>query len=96
MLKVDLNDTSAVPNYINVQRLIERKLKKNAIPLSTPTTFTEIEIPAELKLTNADDSFLLYDNENHDSRIIGLSSGKDMTRLSACDRWHVDGTFKVS
>ncbi|CAF1111612.1 unnamed protein product [Adineta ricciae] len=80
LLEVDLNDASAVPNYKNAQCLVEPKRKKNAIPLSTPTTFAETEITEEFKLINVGDMFLLYDNEKNDNRIIVLSSRENMTR----------------
>jgi hypothetical protein len=57
------NDGSAVPNYSSSQRTVERKRKKQDLPLPRPTSFNDILIPDELKVTNGGDRFLLYDNE---------------------------------
>ncbi|CAF3873782.1 unnamed protein product [Rotaria sordida] len=96
LLDVHPGDASAVQNYRTVQRSVQRKRKKNDMPLSTPLSFENIIIPEELKLTNTGDKFLLYDNEKNDNRIIILSSSTDLNRLSISDHWHMDGTFKVS
>ena len=89
-------DASAISNYSWAQRLVERKRKRNDIPVSAPQSFEDITIPQELKFTNIGDQFLLYDNEKTDNRIIILSSSTDLNRLSNSPHWHADGTFKVS
>ncbi len=70
------------------------KEKKNNIPLSRPTSFNDIHIPDELKMTNGGDRFLLYDNGDTEDRMIILSSDDDLDRLSNSGHWHSDGTFK--
>ncbi|CAF3132612.1 unnamed protein product [Rotaria sp. Silwood2] len=94
LLNVHKDDALALPSYAASQRLIGRKRKKNNISLPNPTCFQDIVIPDQLKLTNSGDRFLLYDNEDNDSRIIILSSDDDLKRLSQCDHWHADGTFR--
>ncbi|CAF2935955.1 unnamed protein product [Rotaria sp. Silwood2] len=96
LLNVHKDDALALPSYAASQRLIGRKRKKNNISLPNPTCFQDIVIPDQLKLTNSGDRFLLYDNEDNDSRIIILSSDDDLKRLSQCDHWHADGTFRAS
>ncbi|CAF2997181.1 unnamed protein product [Rotaria sp. Silwood2] len=96
LLNVHKDDALALPSYAASQRLIGRKRKKNNISLPNPTCFQDIVIPDQLKLTNSGDRFLLYDNEDNDSRIIILSSDDDLKRLSQCDHWHADGTFRVA
>ena len=95
LLSVDQNDGTAVPNYSASQRTIQRKRKKNDIALPTPSSFGDIQIPAELQVTNGGARFLLYDNENNNHRMIILSSDDDLDRLSNSGHWHCDGTFKV-
>jgi hypothetical protein len=95
LLDIHPGDASAISDYKSAQRSIERKRKKNSIPLPSPVSFADIKIPDELKLTNLGDQFLLYDNEKADNRIIILSSNADLNRLSNSDHWHADGTFKV-
>ncbi|CAF4336433.1 unnamed protein product [Rotaria sp. Silwood2] len=94
LLNVHKDDALVLPSYAASQRLIGRKRKKNNISLPNPTCFQDIVIPDQLKLTNSGDRFLLYDNEDNDSRIIILSSDDDLKRLSQCDHWHADGTFR--
>jgi hypothetical protein len=95
LLNIDQADGAAVPTYYSSQRTIERKRKKNDIPLPRPQTFSEILIPDELQITNSGARFLLYDNHHPNRRLIILSSDDDLDRLSNSDHWHCDGTFKV-
>jgi hypothetical protein len=95
LLNVNKNDGSAVPNYSSSQRTFERKRKKQDLPLPRSTSFNDIFIPDELKVTNGGDRFLLYDNEDSDHRMIILSSDNDLDSLSNSEHWHCDGTFKA-
>jgi len=94
-LSVYKKDGSAVPNYSSAQRTIERKRKKEYLPLPRPTSFNDILIPDELKVTNGGDRFLLYDNQDPDHRMIILSSDDNLDCLSNSENWHSDGTFKA-
>ncbi|CAF1483628.1 unnamed protein product, partial [Rotaria sordida] len=94
LLNVDKNDGAAVPTYHSSQRTIERKRKRNNIPLPRPQTYAEIVIPDELQVTNAGARFLLYDNQDPNRRLIILSSDDDLDRLSNSEHWHSDSTFK--
>ncbi|CAF0775449.1 unnamed protein product [Adineta steineri] len=96
LLSIDKNDGTAVPTYSSSQRTIERKRKKNDLPLPSPKSLSEIQIPDELKLTNGGQRFLLYDNGDVDHRMVILSSDDDLDCLSNSDHWHCDGTFKMS
>jgi FLYWCH zinc finger domain len=96
LLNVEKDDATALPSYTALQRTIERKRKANDIPLPSPTSFQDIIIPHELRLTNSGDRFLLYDNEDINARIIVFSSNSDLNRLSRSEHWHADGTYKVS
>ena len=69
LLDIDKIDSAAVPTYSSSQRTIERKRKKQDIPLPRPQAFADICIPNELKVTNAGHRFLLYDNHLHLFRI---------------------------
>lgn len=94
-LNINKKDGSAVPNYSSAQRTIERKRKKEDLPLPRPASFNDILIPDELKVTNGGDRFVLYDNEDPDHRMIILSSDDDLDCLSNSENWHGDGTFKA-
>ena len=94
-LDIHPSDALAVSNYNSAQRSAERKRKKNEVLIPAPTSFDDIKIPEELKLTNMGDKFLLHDNEKSDNRIIILASSTDLNRLSSSSHWHADGTFKV-
>ena len=96
LLSISKHDGAAVPIYTSSQRTIERKRKKQLIPLPRPRTFDEILIPDELKIINGGKRFLLYDNGDSNNRILILSSDNDLDRLSNSDHWHSDGTFKVN
>jgi hypothetical protein len=95
LLNIDKNDGAAVPTYYTSQRTIQRKRKRNDIPLPRPQTFSEIVIPDELQITNGGARFMLYDNKDPNRRLILLSSDDDLDRLSNSEHWHCDGTFKV-
>ena len=84
-----------VSNYPSTQRTIERKRKQQDKPLPTSTSFNDISIPDELRVTSDSERFLLYDNGCSDHRIIILSSDEDLDRLSNSENWRGDGTFKV-
>ncbi|CAF2115999.1 unnamed protein product [Rotaria magnacalcarata] len=68
--------------------------KKDDLLLPQPTSFNDILIPDELKVTNGVDRFVLYDNEDPDHRMITLSSDDDLDCLSTSENWHGGGTFK--
>ena len=85
LLPISKDDGAAVPIYTSSQRTIERKRKKQHIPLPRPRTFDEILIPDELKITNDGKRFLLYDNGDSNNRILILSSDDDLDRLSNSD-----------
>ncbi|CAF5225811.1 unnamed protein product, partial [Rotaria magnacalcarata] len=82
-----------VRNYSSAQRAIERKPED--LPLLRPTSFNDILIPDELKVTNGGDRFVLYDNEDPNHTMIILSSDDDLDCLSNSENWHGDGTFKT-
>jgi hypothetical protein len=77
------------------KELLIEKGKKQDIPLPRPTSFNDIFIPDELKVTNDGERFLLYDNEDPDNRMIILSPDDDLDRLSNSEHWHSDGTSKA-
>ncbi|CAF1363072.1 unnamed protein product [Didymodactylos carnosus] len=84
LLDVHKDDGAAIPSYTASQRTIERKRKKDDIPLPRPTSFEDISIPQQLTVTNGGGRFLLYDNEDSDYRTIILSSeqiGKQLQHL---------------
>lgn len=96
LLEIDKHDGTAVPTYSSSQRTIERKRKRNDIALPTPTSFNEIHILDELRVTNGGERFLWYDNEDEDHRMIILAADDCLDRLANSEHWHCDGTFKVS
>jgi len=85
LLDVHPADGSTITNYNSAQRAVERKRKRNDVSIAAPTSFKNIKIPDELKLTNTGDKFLLYDNEKNDICIIILFSSTDLNRLSSSD-----------
>ena len=95
LLYINKNDGTAVPNYPSTQRTMERKRKQQDKSLPTPTSFNDIFIPDELRVTNVSKRFLLYDNRHSDHKIIVLSSDEDLDRLSNSEHWQCHGTFKV-
>ncbi|CAF2250032.1 unnamed protein product [Rotaria magnacalcarata] len=89
---------SAITSHDPPRRIIHEVLleKKKEMPLPRPKSFDEIDIPAELRVTNGGNRFLLYDNESSTNRMIILSSDDDLDRLSNSEFWHADGTFKIA
>ncbi|CAF0913032.1 unnamed protein product [Didymodactylos carnosus] len=96
LLDVHKDDGTAIPSYTASQCTIERKRKKDDIPLPKLTSFEDISIPQQLTVTNGGDRFLLYDNEDSDDRTIILLSDDALNRLSNSEYWHAYGTFKVA
>ena len=95
LLYINQNDGTALPYHPFMQHKIERKRKQQDKPLPTFISFNDISISDELRVTNNNERFLLYDNGHSNHRIIILSSNEDLDRLSNSERWHCDSTFKV-
>ena len=57
LLYINKNDETAVPIYPSTQCIIERKRKQQDKPLPTPTSFSDISIPDELRVTNDRERF---------------------------------------
>ena len=64
LLYISNNNGTVVSNYPPTQRIIERKRKQHDKSLPTPTSFNDISIPDELRVTNNSERFLLYDNRH--------------------------------
>ena len=58
-----------------------------------PTNTNEIHLTEQYERTSDDKRFKLFDT-NDDDRIIAFCSDAGLQKLSKCDQWHVDGTFK--
>ena len=85
LLTIEQDDEAAVPSYSSSQRTIQRKRKKNDIPLPTPSSFDDIAIPAEFTVTNSGARFLLYNNGDNSKRMLIFSSDDDLDRLANSD-----------
>jgi hypothetical protein len=80
---------------VNLEKTVGRKRYADGQPV--PRFLSEIDIPGQLRMTKTDisENFILVDTGPEDcDRIIILASITDVARLSACDVWLCDGTFK--
>ncbi|CAF4623355.1 unnamed protein product [Didymodactylos carnosus] len=59
LLNIHTDDGTTIPSYTSSQRTIERNHKRNGIPLPRPTSFGDISIPAELRITSSGDRFFI-------------------------------------
>ena len=59
------------------------------------STFAVILIALEYLVTTSNQQFLLYDNNDHDNRILIFANKEQLDFLSECDTWHCDVTFAV-
>lgn len=86
LLAASKEDGTAVPNYTSSQRTIEWKGRRNHIPLPRPTSFGEIMIPDDLKVTNEGSRFLLYDKQSSDHRMMIWIGCRILTTGTATER----------
>jgi hypothetical protein len=94
-LKLSSDAAAIIPQYTASQRTIQRIRKDKDIPRE-PDTFADIVIPPKFQCTVANQQFLLYDNNNHDNRLLIFASKAQLDLLNGCESWHCDGTFAVS
>jgi hypothetical protein len=62
-------------------------------PIPHDKTFGSV--PASLKTTNRDKTFLQYDSGSGEHRILIFSSDEQLDIFSDCEELFIDGTFKV-
>lgn len=94
-MKLSSEAAAVVPQYTACQRTIQRLRKDKDVP-TEPTTFADIVIPPKFQQAVSGEQFLLYDNNDHEKRILIFASKEHLQLLNDSTSWHCDGTFKVS
>ncbi|CAF4468473.1 unnamed protein product [Didymodactylos carnosus] len=94
-LKINIESSSILPQFLSLQRTVQRHRRDAFIPITKPKVFNEIVIPPQLQVTIDDQKFLIYDNGDPERRILIFASPSQLKRLAESDVWFADGTFKV-
>ena len=92
--KLSSEAAAITPQYTSSQRSIQRIRKDNNVPIE-PITFADIVIPLKFQVTASNQQFLLYDNNDHNNRLVIFASKEQLDLLNQCEVWHCDGTFAV-
>ena len=58
-------------------------------------TFADVLIPLGYQVTTSDQQFLLYDNNDHDNRLLIFARKEQLDLLNGCEIWCCDSTFAV-
>lgn len=93
-VKLSSDAAAFIPQYVSSQRAIQRLRKGKDIP-KEPKSFSDIIIPPRLQITLSNQSFLLYDNNDNNKRLLVFASKEQLDLLNGSDSWHCDGTFAV-
>ena len=94
-MKLSSDAAAKVPQYTAFQRTIQRLRKDKDVP-TEPKTFADIVIPQKFQRTVSGEQLLLYDNNDHEKRILIFASKEHLQLLNDSHSWHCDGTFKAS
>jgi hypothetical protein len=94
-MKLSSDAAAIIPQYTASQRTVQRLRKDKDIP-PEPKSFADIFIPPKFQRTVSNQQFLLYDNDDHDNRLLIFASPDQLDLLNGCESWHGDGTFAVS
>lgn len=91
------NPISAVelPSNLALSRTVSRIRKKIGGIQKCPKTLAELVIKEEYTQTLKGDKFVLFDNDDALKRMIIFTTNANLTFLSYCDEWYMDGTFDV-
>lgn len=84
-LNIPEESAAQLPKYASLQRLIERKWKREQLPYPTPSSLAEIDIPDELRLTKRNENFLFFDSGPADlERIFIFATESNIQHLKNC------------
>lgn len=85
-----------LPSNSNMTRTIRRVRKKVGNTPKNPKTLAELIVEGRYLNTLKGETFMLYDSGNGSKRIIIFSTHTNLSFLSYCDEWYMDGTFDVA
>ncbi|CAF3887522.1 unnamed protein product [Rotaria sordida] len=94
-LKLSSDAAITIPQCTAFQRRIQRIRQDEDIP-TQPKTFADIVIPLNFQNTVTNQKFVLYDNNDHNRRLLIFASKEQLDFLNECESWHCDGTFAVT
>ena len=83
-----------LPTVPLIKRTIQRARQHNNLPLTNPTSLTELELPEPFTQTINGHPFLLYDSGPSNNRILLFSTQRNLDLMTQCNHWYADGTFK--
>ena len=86
-----------LPSYTSVQRMIQRKRKRDNVLIPNPTTLREINVPEELRRTLRGYVFLMHDSGPDDpDRFLIFAIQENLNNLVQYREWFADDTFKIA
>jgi hypothetical protein len=85
-----------LPSVPLIKRTIQRARQQNNLPLTNPTSLTELDLPERYTQTIIGHPFLLYDIGPSNDRILLFSTQRNLDLMARCNHWYADGTFKAS
>lgn len=85
-----------LPSSPNVTRCIRRIRKKIGGHPKNPQTLAELVIDGDRLVTLKGDPFVFYDNEFNGKRMVIFTTNTNLSFLSYCEEWYMDGTFDVA
>lgn len=80
---------------MNLTRGIRRIRKEIGDFPKNPKTLLELVIDGENLLTLKGDLFVFYDNKLDTKRTVIFTTNTNLSFLSYCEEWYMDGTFDV-
>lgn len=84
-----------LPCNANITRVIRRVRNKIGGHPKNPKTLAELVLEGEHLLTVKGDQFLFYDNESDTKRMLIFTTNTNLSFMSYCEEWYMDGTFDV-
>ncbi|CAF2150458.1 unnamed protein product [Rotaria magnacalcarata] len=94
-LKLSSDAAITIPQYSASARVVQRIRRDKNIP-TEPKTFADIIIPHNFQNTVTNQTFVLYDNNDHHRRLLIFASKEQLDFLNSCESCHCDGTFAVA
>ncbi|CAF4361066.1 unnamed protein product [Rotaria sp. Silwood2] len=94
-LKLSSDTAITIPQCTALQHRIERVRQDEDIP-AEPKTFADISIPLNFQNIVTNQKFVLYDNNDHNRRLLIFASKEQLDFFNGCESWQCDGTFAVS
>lgn len=83
-----------LPERKNLKKMMRRQRRAEFPP--NPTRITDLQdLPLRYKNSLNGETFLIYDNEEQNKRVLVFATRRNLELLAKSTTWFLDGTFKV-